>query len=136
MSVLKIHIAIGILITLSLASSCLSDAEEKPNPTASSKLKGKLTLAAAHGDANEMLTLLKAGADPGENVGTQDKPLTPLLAAIANRHEQVALQLLSYYRQTGLSVEREGYTLFDFAAYQRMFQLADQISADLLTLGK
>jgi hypothetical protein len=61
----------------------------KPKPPV-----GLMTLAASSGDIVLVRKLVKAGADLDENIGDLQNKITPLLAALAHGHEDVALYLL------------------------------------------
>lgn len=61
----------------------------KPKPPV-----GMITLAASSGDIVLVRKLVKAGADLDENIGDLQNKITPLLAALAHGHEDVALYLL------------------------------------------
>ena len=61
----------------------------KPKPPV-----GLISLAASSGDIVLVRKLVKAGADLDENIGDSQNKITPLLAALAHGHEDVALYLL------------------------------------------
>jgi ankyrin repeat protein len=78
--------------------------------------RGDLFRAAARGDLSEVTSLIKRGADLNEDVGaTPEQNLTPLLAAIARKHEDVAVLLIG----AGARIHPtfEGYSAADFALY-------------------
>src|SRR5690242_582544 len=55
-----------------------------PNKTLPAVPKGALSKAVFKQQNNEIESLIKAGADINENIGTSDLPLTPLLLSILN----------------------------------------------------
>ncbi len=82
---------------------------------------GSLTVAAFEGDVRLVSELLQKGAYIDENIGDETNQITPLMAAIANKQDEVAKLLV----EKGATLYPT-YNLFnatDLARYQNQFEV-------------
>ncbi len=83
--------------------------------------RGELFVAVRELDLARARALLERGADPNENVGSEEAPLTPLWLAtglaVQDPHEVRALQLATALRRRGASpfIEYQGFSAVDLA---------------------
>jgi ankyrin repeat protein len=75
---------------------------------------GELALATINGDYQQVNNLLKLGADVDENVGTEERPITPVMLAISFHKANIAELLI---KVGGAKVNQDvlGYTLLQYA---------------------
>lgn len=77
--------------------------------------KGSLTKAAATGDLDKILYLVKAGARVNENLGTREDEITPLLSAVVYEQEPAVALLLEL--GASCAPRFRGHNAYDFALY-------------------
>lgn len=133
---LRAALAVALLIALSACQKATSpapgsdpsgDGASDARPVAGGATRrapparGELFLAVRELDVARTRALLERGADPNENVGTEEAPLTPLWLATAiavqDPHDVRALQLATALRRRGASpfIEYEGFSAIDLA---------------------
>ncbi len=81
---------------------------------------GELTVAAFEGDLEKVRTLLSAGAYINENIGTEADQVTPLIAAIANKQNNVADFLVD--RGAAKHPSYMHFNSADLSRYQNQFE--------------
>jgi hypothetical protein len=78
------------LLTATLGFLLAAEAASGANDRGPRPEKGDLTRAIIRGDEVAVRDLLRRGADPNENLGSTDAPITPLLAAMSLDEEKIA----------------------------------------------
>lgn len=107
---------LSAVLTLLFVAGCSGGKPEAAPGTAAAPApiqKGDLVKAVAVDNYEQALSLLDAGADANENIGTGVKEITPLLTAVAYGRERLVLLLLERGAATHPAFNR--YTANDFA---------------------
>lgn len=96
--------------------------------------KRKLVRAVIRGDEQDVRKLLALGADVNENVGKDDAPITPLLAAMAMDEEKIARILIAH--SADLQREYLGYTAADLANFWGQENLERRLASESRSIRK
>lgn len=89
------------------------NSQEQGQSSTRENVHGALSRAVAKHDLTLTRTLVESGADVNENVGSEERPITPLLIAVAQGDEDIAKYLIGHGADA--AVAYDGYTAADFA---------------------